>query len=177
MKQEETGNLSRDELFEKIKRKCISRSRVDFYTGIIFLIIIIASFIYLIYRGTNLFDDKNTNSSIFAIALACLAGWLVLYSYWYQRKIKRIDNPSELLSFYEKRSRSLMLFCLVGWSVWLIVKFVEYFRTSSDGFEHVLLVIAFVALAYFIYITNKPGSVRAKDMEIIEQLRDLIDKE
>ncbi len=53
----------------------------------------------------------------------------------------------------------------------------NYFRTTTIGFEHVLLAIAFVVLVYLIYVTNKPGSVRARDMEIIKQLQDLIDKE
>ena len=56
MKREETGNLSREELFEKIKRKCISRSRIDFYSGLLILFIIIVLFIY---RGTNPFDDND----------------------------------------------------------------------------------------------------------------------
>ena len=172
MKQEETGNLSRDELFEKIKRKCISRSRVSFYGGLFIMIMIIA---WLIYRGTNPFNDADISGPIYAIVLACLAGWLALYSYWYQKRIKRIDNPSELLNFYEKKSRSLMLFCLCGWLVWLVVKFVNFFRSTTIDFEFVLLAIVFVPSVYLIYVIHKPGSVPAKDMEIIEQLRDLID--
>lgn len=172
MKQEETSNLSRDELFEKIKRKCVSRSRVSLYGGLIILIIIIALFII---HGKSLFDDTNISGSIFAIFLACMSGWLVLYNYWYQRKIEKIDNPSQLLHFYEKKSRSLVIFCLFGWFVWLVVKFVDFFRTARFDFEYVLLAIVFVASAYLIFEFFKPGSVHAKDMEIIEQLRDLID--
>ena len=87
MKQEETGNLSRDELFEKIKRKCISRARVDFYGGLIFFIIFMASFILPIYRGKGLLDDANFFSSIIAIAFVCMMGCVVLYSYWNKKKI------------------------------------------------------------------------------------------
>ena len=171
------GNLSRDELFDKIKRKCISKARVDFYGGIIILIILIASFIYLICRGTKLFDDTYIFSSMFAIALVCMAGWQVLYSYRYKKKIENTDKPSELLHCFEKKSRIFVIFCLVLWFAVFGVKFVDFFRTTKIGFEHVLLAIAFVVLVYFIYVTNKPGSVRPKDKEIIDQLQDLIDQE
>ena len=177
METKELDNLNRDELFEKIKRKCISRARVDFFGGIIILIILIALFIYLISRGTILFDDANFFSSIFAITLVCMAGWLVLYSYWYKKKIEKIDKPSELLHYFGKKSRIFTIFCLVLCFAVFGVKFVNYFRTTTIGFEHVLLAIAFVVLVYLIYVTNKPGSVRARDMEIIKQLQDLIDKE
>ena len=106
-----------------------------------------------------------------------MAGWLVLYSYWYKKKIEKIDKPSELLHNFGKKSRIFTIFCLVLWFALFGVKFVNYFRTTTIGFEHVLLAIAFVVLAYLIYVTNKPGSVRARDMEIIKQLQDLIDKE
>ena len=171
------GNLSRDELFDKIKRKCISKARVDFYGGIIILIILIASFIYLICRGTNLFDDANFLSNIFAIALVCLAGWQVLYSYRYKKKLEKIDKPSELLHYFGKKSRIFTICCLVLWFAVFGVKFVNFFRTTTIGFEHVLLAIAFVVLVYFIYVTNKPGSVRPKDKEIIDQLQELIENE
>ena len=177
METKELDNLSRDELCEKIKRKCISRSRVYYYGGIIILIILIASFIYLICRGTILFDDANFSSSIFDIILVCMAGWLVLNSYWYKKKIEKIDKPSELLHFFERKSRIDIYFCLALWFALFGVKCVKLFKTTTIGFEQVLLAIALVALAYLIYVTNKPGSVRARDMEIIKQLQDLIDKE
>ena len=177
MKPDEIANLNKEELFLQIKRKCISRARVDLYGGLLILISIIASFICLICRGTNLFDDTNFFSSIFAITLVCMAGWLVLYSYWYKKKIEKIDKPSELLHYFGKKSRIFTIFCLVLWFALFGVKFVNYFRTTTIGFEHVLLAIAFVVLVYLIYVTNKPGSVRARDMEIIKQLQDLIDKE
>ena len=172
MKREETGNLSREELFEKIKRKCISRSRIDFYGGLLILFIIIVLFIY---RGTNPFNDNDIISFIYAIVLACMAGWLALYSYLYQKKIQKTDDPGQLLHFYEKRSQNLIIFCLIGWLIWLGPKFVGFFRTASD-YEDVLLAIVFVAFVYFIYKTHKPGSVGVKDMEILEQLQDLIDE-
>ena len=106
-----------------------------------------------------------------------MAGWLVLYSYGYKKKIEKIDKPSELLHYFGKKSRIFTIFCLVLWFALFGVKFVNYLRTTTIGFEHVLLAIAFVVLVYLIYVTNKPGSVRARDMEIIKQLQDLIDKE
>lgn len=174
MKREETGNLSRDELFEKIKRKCVSRSRIDFYGGLAILIIMIVSFIS---HGTATFDGTSILGLIFAIALACMAGGLVLYSYWYQKKIEKTDNPSQLLHFYEKRSQRLIIFCLFGWLVWLGVKFVDFYRTARFDFEDVLLAIVFVASVFLIFEFFKPGTVNFRDMEIIEQLQDLIDKE
>ena len=177
MKPDEIANLNKEELFLQIKRKCISRARVDFYGGLLILISIIASFICLICRGTNVFDDANFLSNIFAIALVCLAGWQVLYSYRYKKKIERIDKPSELLHYFGKKSRIFTIFCLVLWFAVFGVKFVNFFRTTTIGFEHVLLAIAFVVLVYFIYVTNKPGSVRPRDKEIIDQLQELIENE
>ena len=174
MKREETRNLSREELFEKIKRKCISRSRVSFYVGLVILILIIALFIYHV---RNSFDDTNRLNAMFFIVFACMAGWLVLYNYWYQKKVKKIDDPSQLLHYFEKKNRSLTIFCLAGWLVWLGVKFVDFFRAPKPDFENVLLTIALIASVFLIFVTNKPGTVSFKDMEIIEQLQDLIDKE
>lgn len=176
MKQEETGNLSRDELFEKIKRKCISRARADFYSGLFIFIIFIASFIYLICRGTNLFDDANLFSTIFAIALVCMAGCVVLYSYWNKKKIEKMDNPSQFLHYYENKSQILIIITLVLCLIWLGMKFADFIKTATFDFEHVLLAIVFVASAYLFFQIYKPGSVNFRDMEIIEQLRDLIDK-
>ena len=176
MKQEETGNLSRDELFEKIKRKCISRARVDFYGGLIFFIIFIASFILPIYRGKGLFDDANFFSSIIAIAFVCMMGCVVLYSYWNKKKIEKMDNPSQFLHYYENKSQILIIITLVLCLIWLGMKFADFIKTATFDFEHVLLAIVFVASAYLFFQIYKTSSVNFRDMEIIEQLRDLIDK-
>lgn len=174
MKREEKGNLSKDELFEKIKRMCVSKSRNDFYCGLIFLILIIVTFIC---NGINPFDTADIFGFIFAVAIACMAVWLVLYTYWYKKKMEKIDNPSQLLHCYAKKSRLLIIVCLVVCLVWLGEKFVSLFKTATFDFEHVLLAIVFVASAYLFFQIFKPGSVHIKDMEIIKRLQDLIDKE
>ena len=123
MKHKETGNLSREELFEKIKRKCISRSRVDFYGGLMILLLII---VLSIGHGRNPFFDNDIVGNIYTIVLACMAIWIVLYSYFYQKKIQKIDNPSQFLHFYEKKSQNLIRFCAIFWLIWLGEKFVGF---------------------------------------------------
>ncbi len=180
MKPDEIANLNKEELFLQIKEKCKSRSRTNFYGGIIFLVAIIA---IMAYAGLTSYP-LDVNDIIFLVLnalLACMGVWLVLYSYRFSKKIDSLETPDQLLYNFEKHIRNGRIISVVC-GLALIISQICYVYLGNGGnidygrfFTLIVLAVAFILL--FNYLHMSSGTVRGKDKEIIERLHELIENE
>ncbi len=177
MKYEESDNLTKEELFEQIKGKCKSRANRNFYFGLFWLLLII---VLLVWKAiTNYpYEVKDTLFLIENAVIACLVGWLVLYSYRYKKIFDRLDTPDELLYWYEKKIRKGRIFVIVFFIVFyaaIILR--EYIGESLNSDSLIRLIVLLAVLVILVPILVSGGVVLGRDMKTIEQLRQLIDKE
>ena len=172
MKPEELNSLNKDELFQMLKGKCKSRARISLYFGLILLLF----FIWMMYHFG--FSNVTVSTRYLVVGFGCLIVWQVLYDCLYMKRIDKIDTPNQLLYYFKKKNRTVTVIFVVSFLLWLVWWAVKAFGAVDSYFEYVMLAVAFVIIAYIIYSGNRPGSVRnAKDLEIIEQLEKLIEKE
>ena len=93
MKSEELDNLNRDELFQLLKGKCKSNAWKGVCCGLIIIIMMI-----MLWAKHD--DITDMSSFIFSIIIACLAGWWIVFNFWFQNKIGNLDTPDRLLYYY-----------------------------------------------------------------------------
>ena len=123
----------------------------------------------------------EVKDSIFLIenaVIACLVGWLVLYSYRYKKMFERLDTPDQLLYWYDKRMRKGRIFTIVFFIVFyaaIILR--EYIGENLNSDSLIRLLVLLAALVILVPILVSGGVVLGRDMKTIEQLRQLIDKE
>lgn len=177
MKHEELDNLSNEELFEQIKGRCKSRTKKDFYIGLFWLLLII---VLLVCRAITKYPYE-VKDSIFLIehaVIACLVGWLVLYSYRFKKMFECLDTPEQLLYWYDKRIRKGRIFTIVFFIVFyaaIILR--EYIGENLNSDSLIRLLVLLAVLVILVPILVSGGVVLGRDMKTIEQLRQLIDKE
>ena len=177
MKHEESENLTKEELFEQIKGKCKSRAKREFYIGLFWLLLII---VLLVWKAITKYPYE-VKDSIFLIenaVIACLVGWLVLYSYRYKKMFERLDTPDQLLYWYDKRMRKGRIFTIVFFIVFyaaIILR--EYIGENLNSDSLIRLLVLLAVLVILVPILVSGGVVLGRDMKTIEQLRQLIDKE
>lgn len=173
MKNEESNNLNNMELFQEIKDKCKSKARTDFFGHLLVLLIILATIIFF-------HDSHEVNDIIFFICSVVFLGitiWLTLFSYRFYKRIDHLDTPKQLLQYYEKKNRNLKIFFLVFWLLLIGEKFARDVTEIKIGYEYVLLGIVAVAAIYLMFVLSRDDKLSRKDLEIIEQLRELVKKE
>lgn len=179
MKEEEIGNLNNSELFEQIKAKCLSKPRIDFYSGLIILILIIA---FMAYIGVTAYP-YSVNDVIFLVfyaVMACIGVWLVLYSYRLKMRINSLDTPDQLLYWYKKSIRVDRMFSLVCGLALIISQICHAYLGEGGNIDYksfftlIVLTVAFVLLFNYLYMNS--GIVKDKEMDIIDRLEDLIEQ-
>ena len=166
MKSEELDNLNRDELFQLLKGKCKSKAWKEVCCGLIIIIMMI-----MLWAKHD--DITDMSSFIFSIIIACLAGWWIVFNFWFQNKIGNLDTPDRLLYYYKKKSKNNRIICLVAALGWILTLFVGWFGSVRLNYEYVLLSIVFVASVCLMYSIYKPGFRDSADIEIIEKLQNL----
>ena len=161
------------ELFKEIKETCKSKARTDFFWHLLALLFLIATIIFF-------HDSHEVNDIIFFICSIVFLGitiWLTLFSYRFYKRIDNLDNPEQLLQYYEKKNRNLKIFFLVFWLLLIGEKFARDVTEIKIGYEYVLLGIVAVAAIYLMFVLSRDDKLSRKDLEIIEQLRELVKKE
>ena len=171
---EELDKLKKYELFKEIKDKCKSRALTELFWDVLAAIIIVA----LVFWGRALDSLKSDGISVFIISIVfgCIMVWAVLNHYRFYTKIKKLETPEQLLLCYEKKNRSLKFFFLVTSLIILGEKSVTAARNITIDYEFVLLGFVVVAMAYLYFVTSKDDRLSRKDQEIVEQLRELVEK-
>ena len=185
MKQIELENLSKDELFEKIKEKYARKAKYDFVTGIVFGILCLVNVYFL--------GDYTFPSFLMPIILLVIALGMVLFSLM-AKKIMKAENAEELLSRYDAYTNKLgkclpfitvpALF-LNGYVIYsmLTATNIERFGAVLFWLIIVFLVLCFLVLCFlFLFMMmilvkgNNAKRIGRKD-EAIERLRELVNND
>lgn len=169
MNPSEIDNQNRDELFNELKGKCKSIVKRDLYGWLICWILVIP---LLFFTAQRLGDPKNIIYFILWITIVCYGGWILLFNYQSLKKIDSLDTPDRLLHWFKKKHR----YTMIAWLVSSICLFVIYlFETGFEFGSIVGLVLAIGIIVAFFYYGDGPWWYR-REMDIIEQLRELVDK-
>lgn len=192
MKKKEFENLSKDELFEKIKEKYARKAKYDFVTGIVFGILCL---VYVYFLG-----DYTFPSFLMPIILLVIALGKVLFSLM-AKKIMKAENAEVLLSRYDAYTKKLgkctkklgkflpfiaiLALFLIGYMIYNMITQINIERFGAVLFWLIIvfLVLCFLVLCFlFLFMMmilvkgNNAKRIGRKD-EAIERLRELVNNE
>lgn len=192
MKKKEFENLSKDELFEKIKEKYARKAKYDFVTGIVFGIFCL---VYVYFLG-----DYTFPSFLMPIILLVIALGKVLFSLM-AKKIMKAENAEVLLSRYDAYTKKLgkctkklgkflpfiaiLALFLIGYMIYNMITQINIERFGAVLFWLIIvfLVLCFLVLCFlFLFMMmilvkgNNAKRIGRKD-EAIERLRELVNNE
>lgn len=176
METQASDNLNKMVLFEEIKRKCKSRARNELFTSLCLLLFVIVTFL-LLERTHDPHESKNIIFYIFSIVFLCISGWLILFSYRFYKRIDTLGKPEQLLHHFEKKNRNLKIIFLVFWLFMIGEQFAKSATNIRLDYEYVLLGIVVVAAVYLMFVLSRDDKLSRKDLEIVEELRELIGEE
>lgn len=176
MEQVELENLSKVELFEEIKDRCKSRLKFDLYSGVFVLLFILALGLLVIVQDPHPYRIGTYLMASVYVFWACFAVWLMLFSYRLYKRITAIDTAEGLLFCYEKKIRNDRVGRFLA-STGLLVSQLCFALNHGDdlGLLIIMIVLSVALLVWLYYLIFKQGSDSAKDKEIIEELKDLVD--
>ena len=174
METKELDNLSGDELFEVLKGKCKSKSRVNISVGLALFILIIAG---IIYRKIHPFEYRQGIPYIsFFIEYAligCACGLWALNNYRFLKKSDSLDTPDQLMYWFEKKVRNDRIYFFICLSAYLLDLCLCFYTPLWVGLTVFIAFFAFGAFLYFKY----DNSIWNSSNKILDQLRELVDKE
>ena len=162
------NNENRNELFEELKGKCKSIVKRDLYGSIVLILVIPLLFFTLQKLG----DPKNIFYFISWITIFCYGVWLLLFDYRSLKNLGSLDTPERLLHWFEKVHRYRMITWFVG-GICIFGIMLVGAGFNIGAIMGVALAIGIIALLF--YYSDGPWWYR-KDMDIIEQLRELVEK-
>lgn len=192
MTKKEFENLSKDELFEKIKEKYARKAKYDFVIGIVFGILCL---VYVYFLG-----DYTFPSFLMPIILLVIALGKVLFSLM-ANKIMKAENAEVLLSRYDAYTKKLgkctkklgkflpfiaiLALFLIGYMIYNMITQINIERFGAVLFWLIIvfLVLCFLVLCFlFLFMMmilvkgNNAKRIGRKD-EAIERLRELVNNE
>lgn len=171
----ETGELynsNRDELFQTLKGKCKKIAKLDFWGGLICLIITIG-FLILIWQRLN--DPFNMVYFIFWAVYFCGAVWMILYNYRFLKKFDNLDTPDQLLYWFEKKNQKDIICWFASMFLVISTNSAIVFKNAGvpTGIIATVLCILVIVLLYY----GSSGSWNRRNNDIIEDLQELVEKE
>lgn len=183
---ETLDNQMRDLSFEEIKDKCKSRTKVNIYGGLAFivftLVLIVGSVIY--QKGIQYMLHTQVVASIFLLIIVCVAVWLVLGNYRFLKKMGSLDTPEKLLYGYEKKVRNNRLLYFVSIVALVCNLFDDLIFNSLDDTTSLVMIvpvlialIAFIAIYWYRGLKDETFKFPGRDVEIIKRLQELSVKE
>jgi len=192
MKKKEFENLSKDELFEKIKAEYARKAKYDFVTGIVFGILCLVNVYFL--------GDYTFPSFLMPIILLVIALGKVLFSLM-AKKIMKAENAEVLLSRYDAYTKKLgqctkklgkflpfiaiLALFLIGYMIYNMITQINIERFGAVLFWLIIvfLVLCFLVLCFlFLFMMmilvkgNNAKRIGRKD-EAIERLRELVNND
>lgn len=192
MTKKEFENLSKDELFEKIKEKYARKAKYDFVTGIVFGILCL---VYVYFLG-----DYTFPSFLMPIILLVIALGKVLFSLM-ANKIMKAENAEVLLSRYDAYTKKLgkctkklgkflpfiaiLALFLTGYMIYNMITQINIERFGAVLFWLIIvfLVLCFLVMCFlFLFMMmilvkgNNAKRIGRKD-EAIERLRELVNND
>ena len=183
MKKIKFENLSKDELFEKIKEEYAQKAKYDFVIGIVLALICLA---IIIFEGYLFFTKGESISFVLAFAITLVISLEKVLFSLKAKKIVKANNAEEMLSlndtFNLKIGKCLPFIAVLG--LFLIGYAIYHMLTETNierfGVFLFWLIIALFVLC-FVFLLIIPVKGNAKDIgwkdEPIERLRELVEKE
>lgn len=177
MKQAELENLSKDELFEVMKRKCKSRAKLNFWGGVtIIILVIITMIVSLIHnKGFQNIQFSQIVAFIFLSILVCIGVWSVLNNYRFLKRQGSLDTPDQLLYWYHKKVKNDVNISFVSKLLFLGFIIYQFWPDERDEIPTTIFVI--VLLLILVYLGRGSSLALSRDQTIIEQLERLTEKE
>ena len=195
MKKIEFENLSKDELFEKIKAEYAQKAKHNFVKGIVFGLLCLAMIIFEAYYFFTKGDSLSFSFVLlFAITLVMCNEKCLLFLR--AKKLVKAENAEEMLSLYDtfnlKAVRWFPLFPFIAVAALFFNGYVIYdmiATTNIERFGVVLfwLIIAFLVLCFIFLIfllmfiiaiiKGNAKKIGWKDEPPIAHLRELVEKE
>ncbi len=181
MKQKELENLSKEELFEKIKAEYARKAKLGFVMGIVYGLLCLATFIVYCF----LTECDSSELLFLSGILLVISLEKVLFSLK-AKKIVKANNAEEMLSlndtFNLKIGKCLPFIAVLGL---FLIGYAIYHMLTETNIERFgvflfwLIIALFVLCFVFLLIILVKGN--AKDIgwkdEPIERLRELVEKE
>ena len=167
METNELENLKRNKLFEDLKGKCKSCVKRDLY-GLLLCWPLIILLFFATLRQDN---PKSILFFICWIVIFCLGGWLTFFIFRFFKKVDNLDTPDRLLYWFEKRHR----YNLIAWLVSCIGIIGAYLINFGSIIWVILGAAIFIVIIVLIYYSGGPLWYH-KEKDIIEQLRELVEK-
>ena len=189
MKQKEFENLSKDELFEKIKAEYAKKAKDDFVTCIFFGLLCLATIVANVYAGVFSF------SWVLLFVIFLVITLEKVLSYLLAKGIMRAKNAEELLSRYDAYTTytkkigkwrpviAAPALFLIGYVIYNMLTEINIERFGVILFW---LIIAFLVLSFilvFILLLVMIILTKGKAMDVglkdsaVERLRELVEKE
>lgn len=175
METEELDNLNRNELFDELKGKCKKRSVRVIYEGLITLLLLILVFVFIAPQPSQYIIEDYF--FIIFIAVGCAVfGWSFLYNYRFKKNIDMIDTPDQLLCEYEKITRNDKIGAIVLWILVIVgTLIIAIIKADMNSLRGSLWIIFAAIIMYLMYRSGINRFYR-RENEILEQLRELVDK-
>lgn len=185
MKQKEFENLSKDELFEKIKAENVQKAKYDLIIGIVCGLLLLAIIIFDLY----FFFTKGDSLSFVILSGIFLVMSLekILFSV-IAKKLIKAENAEELLSRYDaytNRLRKFLPFIVV--LALFLIGYVIYHMITETNIERFGVVLFWLTMAVlvlcfiFLLMMIIPMKGNVKDVgwkdNSIERLRELVEQE
>jgi len=124
---------------------------------------------FLIFVGQRIYDS-NIFTYLPWIVVCCLLGWIILYNYWFFKKIDTHETPDQLLCLVEKKKR---INKISGYAAWIIL-IVCSIICVDYGMAWGLTLCALI----FILTNNRGNDIDNQSTnEIIKQLQELVDQD
>lgn len=167
------SNLSKKELFERIKNKCKSKTKKSLLTGLVILLLGVAFLVSFWFYGMN-------EPSIILVITLAIDGFLSLGEYCSNKKMGNFDAPDKLIKWLDndsiKRVRhelSLFGICMIGYLIYYHISHTDISYTGLFPFILILvaLVVMFIHLLYYGLLKNK-----IYEDEDIKNLRNLLNE-
>ena len=185
MKKIKFENLSKDELFEKIKEEYAQKAKNDFVIGIVLALICLA---IIIFEGYLFFTKGESISFVLAFAITLVISLEKVLFSLKAKKIVKAKNAEEMLSlndtFNLKAGKWIPFIVVFGLFLTGYVIYHMLTEINIERFGVVLfwLTIAFLVLCFiFLLMMLLPLKGKAKDIgwkdEPIVRLCELVEKE
>ena len=160
------NTLAKNDLFERIKRNCRSKTKKSLLIGLVNLFLVLTLLIAIYAYG-------QTQHSVILVMILAIDGFICLNEYLSNKKVTNFDAPDEFIRWYDNNSAKILRNCFVFLGLALIGGFIYYLIRESDikNFGLLPFILILVALiVMFIYVLSMNIFNEDKDIKHLRKL-------